>query len=77
MKIAKIIFSLIITISAGIVIIIKSPHETRLKPYMIMGLLLICIMDGRVFIRQRERDKDMVTFLIKFVALIGLIFLLL
>lgn len=77
MKIARIIFSLIIIISAGVVMIMKSPYETRLKPYMIIVLLLISIIDGRVFARQRKKDKDMTTFLIKFIALIGLIYLLL
>lgn len=77
MKIARIIFSLIIIISAGVVIIMKSPYETRLKPYMIIGLLLIGIIDRRVFARQRKKDKDITTFLIKFIGLIGLIYLLL
>ncbi|QQY79670.1 hypothetical protein EDD65_11252 [Keratinibaculum paraultunense] len=77
MKIAKVIFSLIVIISAGVVIIIKSPYEPRLKPYMIIVLLLISIIDGRVFTRQREKDKDTTTFLIKFIALIGLLYLLL
>ncbi len=77
MKIARIIFSLIIIISAGVVMIIKSPSEPRLKPYMIIALLLISIIDGRVFTRQEEKDKDITTFLIKFIALIGFIYLLL
>lgn len=75
MKIAKIIFSLIIIISLGVVMIIKSPYETRLKPYMIIGLLFISIIDGRVFTRQKDKDKDSITFLIKFIALIGLFYL--
>ncbi|OLS03355.1 hypothetical protein [Tissierella creatinophila] len=75
MKIARIIFSLIIIISAGVVMIIKSPSEPRLKPYMIIALLLISIIDGRVFTRQKEKDKDITTFLIKFIALIGFIYL--
>ena len=77
MKISKIIFSLIIIISLGVVMIIKSPYETRLKPYMIIGLLFISIIDGRVFTRQKYKDKDSITFLIKFIALIGLLYLLL
>lgn len=77
MKISKIIFSLIIIISLGVVMIIKSPYETRLKPYMIIGLLFISIIDGRVFTRQKDKDKDSITFLIKFIALIGLLYLLL
>ena len=77
MKIAKVIFSLIVIISLGVVMIMKSPYEPRLKPYMIIGLLLISLIDGRVFARQKEKDKDITTFLIKFVALIGLIYFLL
>ena len=77
MKIARIIFSLIVIVSAGVVIIIKSPSEPRLKPYMIIGLLLMSIIDGKVFFRQREKDRDITTFLIKFIAVIGLIYLLL
>lgn len=56
--------------------VMKSSHETSLKPYMIIGLLVLSIIDGRVFTRQREKDKDIITFLIKFIALIGLFFLL-
>lgn len=56
--------------------IIKSPYEPRLKAYMIIGLLFISIMDGRVFTRQKEKDKNIMTFLIKYIALIGLIYLL-
>lgn len=77
MKTAKIIFSLIIIASVVVVIIMKSSYETRLKPYMIIGLLLVSVIDGRVFTRQRERDRDTVTFLIKFAALIGALYLLL
>lgn len=77
MKIARIIFSLIVIISLGTVVIIKSPYETRLKPYMIIGLLFISIIDGRVFARQRKKDKDITRFLIKFISLIGLFYLLL
>ena len=77
MKKAKVIFSLIVIISIVVVIIMKSPYEPRLKPYMIIGLLLISLIDRRVFSRQKEKDKDATTFLIKFVALIGLVYLLL
>ena len=69
MKIAKIIFSIIIIISLGLVMIVKSPYEPRLKTYMIIGLLLISIIDGRVFARQREKDKDIPTFLISLLPL--------
>jgi hypothetical protein len=77
LKIAKTVFSLILIISAGVVVIIKSPHEPRLKAYMIIALLLISLIDGSVFTRQREKDKDATTFLIKFISLIGLFYLLL
>ncbi len=70
------IFSLIIIISLVLVSTMKSPGETRLKPYMIIGLLLMSIADGRVFTRQREKDKDIISFIIKFVALIALFYLL-
>lgn len=76
MKIAKIIFSLLLIISVGLVMIIKTPAEPRLKAYMIIVLLFISIIDGRVFTRQREKDKDSTIFLIKFIALIGLLYLL-
>ena len=76
MKIARIIFSLILITSVGLVMIIKSPSEPRLKPYMIIALLFISIIDGRVFTRQKEKDKDVIIFLIKFIAFIGLIYLL-
>lgn len=71
------IFSLIIIISASVVMIMKSSHETRLKPYMIIGLLLMSTIDGRVFSRQKEKDKDITTFLINFISLMGLFLLLL
>ena len=77
MKIAKVIFSLIVIISLGIVMIMKSPYEPRLRLYMIIGLVLISLIDGRVFVKQKEKDQDITTFLIKFVALIGLIYFLL
>lgn len=77
MKVAKKIFSLIIIISLGVLMAIGSPYQTRLKPYMIIGLLLIGIVNGRVFYRQKTKDKDMTIFLIKFIGLIGIIYLLL
>ena len=77
MKKARILFSLIIIISAGIIMIMKYPYETRFKPYMIIGLLFMSIIDGRVFHRQREKDKDIITFFINFIALIGMFLLLL
>lgn len=77
MKIARVIFLLIIISSLIVVMILKVPYESGIKLYMIIGLLLISAIDGRVFIRQKEKDKDITTFLIKLVALIGLFYLLL
>ena len=69
LRIAKIAFSIMIIISLGLAMIIKSPYEPRLKAYITIGLLLISIMDRRVFARQREKDKDIPTFLISLLPL--------
>lgn len=57
--------------------IFKSSDEIRIKPYMLIALLALSLIDGRVFARQRKKDKDMITFLIRFVSLIALFYLLL
>lgn len=77
MKIAKIIFAIVVVTSLVVVVASQAPEVISGKSLLLVGLLLlISIADGRVFARQKEKDRNILVFLIKFVGLIGLFYLL-
>ncbi|MGO1712092.1 hypothetical protein [Senegalia sp. (in: firmicutes)] len=77
MKIAKIIFAIVVIVSLVVVVSSQAPEVISGELLLLVGLLLfLSIVDGRVFTRQREKDRNILVFLIKFVGLIGLFYLL-
>lgn len=77
MKIAKIIFAIVVIVSLVVVVSSQAPEVISGELLLLVGLLLLLsIVDGRVFTRQREKDRNILVFLIKFVGLIGLFYLL-
>lgn len=77
MKIAKIIFAIVVIVSLVVVVSSQAPEVISGELLLLVELLLfLSIVDGRVFTRQREKDRNILVFLIKFVGLIGLFYLL-
>lgn len=74
MKKARIIFSLILVISAVVVIILEPSTTKKLKPYMLIGLVAINIINGGVFYRENKKTNNLIMDLINFIAIIVLIF---